>query len=784
MDIPILNMRSQARQGHQPTREEPSYEQPSIGELQSAFGESVALVLACDAGTAPLKVEFLNPDKEAVVCQETANGEDIARPRPLQLYEGIELVVRAVQLALSCRFKRIAVLATRDNELDARITAVLEANGLADQTTLLAYNAQLDREKSMQAGGFDLYDITMEQLHQARELMETEQAERVALLSCDQVQITPAHLLRLSCELDAHPEADLAAAWIMWLRRTPYLLSRKLLLECGNASWSTPGDTPGLRPLPALRCRDVVFGEERLAANSPGNKRAQRFFAHTKISARSAIELAHALASEIDDTQADSSESAPKPDCSAAQERYDALSHTEKAVVDIARMQLKDIHGKLSTGELEAAQRASDWGKRNELDFPLLTSAKNRGTLAYLDSAATSQRCSQALNAQAEFDTHCNANVYRGAYELSMQATNALNDARAALERFINSERRDTILAANASTACNLVAQAWGEPNIAENDLIVVSLAEHHSNLVPWVMLAQKKGARIAYLPVDGSGRYDLDAYAELLELKPKLICLAHISNVLGILNPIAQMAQSARNAGARVMLDATQSAPHVRLDVKQLGCDFVAFSAHKMYGPTGIGALWINPDAFDEMSPAQCGGGAISHVGIDSYYLREKAIQYEVGTPPIAQAVAWRAAIEYLEQLGMDAVEQHSRALTRYLVAGLQDIEGITICGDHNNPDGLTGLVSVMLPGIACFDLGVLCGKLGIAVRSGGHCALPLAASIACTGTARVSFGVHNTIEDVEAFTLAMELGRRLYSPWGDATLTQALNEDDENAR
>lgn len=766
MEPRISTLHPQPRVVHQPTREQPQYQQPSTHELASAFGNSVALVLALNAGTAPLKVEFLDVERESVTCQELdAAGKPVPTPRPLQRYEGEPMVVTAVKLALQAQFKAIAVLATPQEGVAGAIESLLEEAGLAESCAVISYNAEEDRRQSLAAGGFDLYDLTAEQLHQARKLMQDNDADNVMLLGCDQVQLTPAHLMCLAKELYEHPESEFTASWIAWIRRTPYLLPAKLFDKLQDSPATKPGQKPGMRPLPCIDSCDVVFGEEKLAANGAGNSRMTTFFKQNTLSALEAVRLAHALQCEGEPLE-------------QTRSSYDVLSPASKMLVNNAAEITASATSALSSQELEAARKASVWARRNQEDFPILNDRAHKGKLAYMDSAATSQRCERMLQAQADYDAHENANIYRGAYDLSMQATSSMNDARAALERFINADRRTTVFTANASASCNIVAQAWGETNIAEGDLIVIGLAEHHSNLVPWVMLAQRKNARIAYLPIDQNGRYDQEAYAQLLQERPKIVCFAHIGNVLGMLNPAKKMAAQAHAVGARVMLDATQSIPHVKLDVKDLDCDFIAFSAHKMYGPTGIGGLWISPQAFQEMEPAWCGGGAISHVSPTSYYLREQAIQYEVGTPPISQAISWGAAIEYLGQLGMDAVEEHSRALTRYAVAALQGIEGITIFGDHNAPDGQTGLLSVRLPGVACLDLGIVCGKLGVAIRSGGHCALPLAASLGVTGTARASFGVHTTIEDVEAFALGVEVTRRLCSPWHDEQMSAVLNE------
>ena len=407
---------------------------------------------------------------------------------------------------------------------------------------------------------------------------------------------------------------------------------------------------------------------------------------------------------------------------------------------------------------------ADAWAWRNREDFPLLNDRKQKNSLAYLDSAATTQRCFRALQAETTFNEHENANVYRGGYELSKKATDNLDDARKALENFIGAERRQTVYTMNASASCNLVAQSWGDLNVNEGDHIVVALSEHHSDLLPWLLLTRRRNAALDFIPLLPDGRLDLGEYERLLGQHPKLVCVAHVSNVLGIVNPVANMARLAHKAGARFMLDAAQSFPHLPFNVKEIGCDFAAFSAHKMYGPLGIGGLFIGKSAFDEMDPVAIGGGAVSHASVDSYYLRQGAIQYEVGTPPIAQAIGWAGAIEYMEKLGMDRVLEHADAMTPFAVHALHGVKGLTIWGDHTQPDGAGGLVSFSLANVSPAQIGSACGMMGVAIRSGGHCAMPLAASTGMVGTGRASFAVHTTCEDIEALAVAVEMCRRLY--------------------
>jgi len=578
---------------------------------------------------------------------------------------------------------------------------------------------------------------------------------------------------------------------------------------------STP---PNVRPVPRIRTFDHVFGEEQLAAPGSTPAAVQSFLGKCTMSALQAVQLAKYAADHPDEELHSPNQKLalmgpvkPEPlnnaDALLVKTAGEVLraSEVDLAVTggtgvavggaDIAATgkagesdfgMARSVSPQGGEGQVEknAFGVGADWdaqasgssdeqaelawadvfGNRNKRDFPLLNDRKHAGRLVYLDSAATSQRVDVALQAQRDYDVHENANVYRGAYELSAQSTFTFNDARKRLEDFIGAERRSTVYTTNTTGATNLVALAWGERNIGEGDLIVCSLADHHSNALPFLMLAQRKGARIAYIPYDESGRLDQRAYTALLEERPKLVCIAQIGNVFGIEAPVKAMVAAAHDVGARVLVDAAQSFPHLRLNVDELGADWVAMSAHKAYGPMGIGALWISPAAFDEMDPLVGGGGTVSHVGEQSYYLRPKALQYEPGTPPVSQAVGWAAAIGYLDALGMDNVARHSAALTRYAVRGLQRIDGVNVLGDHTRPDGQNGLVSFTVRSVAPAATAAFLGGLDVAIRSGGHCALPLHASLGMIGTGRISIGVHTTRDDIDAALTAIALCREAY--------------------
>ena len=790
------------RSEHQPIRGPVSHPTPSEAELARICGKTIALVLATDFGTTPLKVAFEDEDKKPIVCEKPTDGEE-KTPRPLQRFEGTTATSIAAMRALEARFARVYVLAggtpeerhALEDEVSGDITAARSSNSAPRQADrgveFIPFDANTAYQATLDACGFTLYDIPKGTLDYAtKALRDNPDADSVMLLSCDQVRITPAHLLEICRAFRENPELDMVASWIQWYRRTPMLISRRFLegLDASGLCKPRPGGTD--RPLPRVKMKDVGFGEETLAANAIVPEKLSVFEKGCTLSAREAVQIARKEASDLrpEGTSGDlqslkqscSYESATgtfgscgtrfvkAPESSDASRKQEAeRSAADEELISIARevvARMDAWRARLPQENRKQLDWADSWAWRNREDFPLHNDRKQKSTLAYLDSAATTQRCFRALHAEANFNEHENANVYRGGYELSANATKYLNDARKTLEDFIGADRRQTVYTMNASASCNLVAQSWGDFNVGEGDHIVVALSEHHSDLLPWLLLARRKNATLDFIPLLPDGRLDLREYERLLGAHPKLVCVAHVSNVLGIVNPVTEMARMAHEAGARFMLDAAQSFPHLPFSVKEIGCDFAAFSAHKMYGPLGIGGLYIGKDAFDEMDPVAIGGGTVSHAATDSYYLRQGAIQYEVGTPPIAQAIGWAGAIEYMERLGVDRVLEHAEAMTPFAVHALHGVEGLTVWGDHSKPDGAGGLVSFSLPNVPPTQIGAACGMLGVAIRSGGHCAMPLAASTGMVGTGRASFAVHTTCEDIEALAVAVEICRRLY--------------------
>lgn len=705
-----------AREDHQPWSE-PDRRKLTAEELHDAFGRTVAFVLA------------LGP-----------SGEDDAQG-----------IAHAIAEAWRARVAAVFVLA-RAGQATVASKAVGESASAETATVLLESDPSDAIAITREAGDFELIGIPFGTLAAMRDAATEICPDYDAALVIDarQQRISAEHLFELHEDAREHGEAEIVVSWIQWLRRMPVLIKRKFLDRLESVA---------RRPLRSLPMRDHVFGEERLAEPVRPCGAASAFLEGCTMSALQAVGLARYAEAHPDEEL----HSPNQPRTLLQTADPEPLSEADALLVEAAGKVASE--GSLVGGDEEAELAwADEFGRRNSLDFPILNDRAHEGRLSYLDSAATSQRVMAALQAQRDFDVHENANVYRGAYGLSAQATFTLNDARKVLEDFIGAERREVIFTTNTSAATGLVALAWGERNIGEDDAIVCSLADHHSNTLPFMMLAERKGARLLNVPFDEGGRLDREAFRAALAQRPKLVCLAHIGNVFGIEAPVKELTAEAHDAGARVLLDAAQSFPHVPIDVRELGVDWLACSAHKAYGPMGIGALWASPEAFDEMDPLVGGGGTVSHVSADTYYLRPKALQHEPGTPPVSQAVGWAAAIGYLESLGMENVARHSAALTRYAVRGLERLDGVNVVGDHSRPDGQNGLVSFTVRSVAPADLAAFLGRLDVAIRAGGHCALPLHCALGLIGTGRISIGVHTTKSDIDAALAAIDLCRRAY--------------------
>ncbi|HZP36827.1 MAG TPA: cysteine desulfurase [Methylomirabilota bacterium] len=389
-------------------------------------------------------------------------------------------------------------------------------------------------------------------------------------------------------------------------------------------------------------------------------------------------------------------------------------------------------------------------GERCRPDFPILTRAVNGHPLVYLDSAASSQKPASVIEAIQRYYETSHANVHRSIHTLGEEATERYEAARDAVRAFIGARTREEIVFTRGTTeSLNLVAQAVGR-TLRPGDEIVVSELEHHSNLVPWQMVCRDRGTVLKAIPLLPEGYLDLDAYARLLSPRTRMVAVAHVSNVLGTINPAAQIVEQAHRVGALVCLDGAQAVPHLPVDVTAIGADFYAFSGHKMLGPTGIGVLHGRREVLERLEPAWGGGEMIKEVWIDHAQWNDLPWRFEPGTPPIAGAVGLHAAVEYLGKLGMAQVSAHEQALTAAALDALAPIPGVTLYGPRN-PEMRGAVVAFNVEGLHPHDGAALLDQRGIAVRAGHHCAQPLMKRLRIAGTLRASFSVYNTIQDVQ---------------------------------
>ena len=389
-------------------------------------------------------------------------------------------------------------------------------------------------------------------------------------------------------------------------------------------------------------------------------------------------------------------------------------------------------------------------------DFPILSREVYGRPLVYLDNAATTQKPRAVVEAIAEEYYSVNANVHRGVHFLSQQATTLHEDARERVRAFIGAKSVSEIVFTRGTTeSLNLVATSFGETFLHEGDEVLLTVMEHHSDIVPWQLLRERLGIVIKVVPMNDAGELDLEAYERLFTSRTRLVCVAHVSNVLGTVNPIARMAEVAHAHGAYLLADGAQSVPHFKVDVQALGCDFLTFSGHKIYGPTGIGVLYGREELLEQMRPYQGGGEMISRVTFEKTTYERLPYKFEAGTPDYVGSHALAAAIDYVEKIGMDRITAHERELTQYAMARMADIPGMKLYGTAPDKDAV---VAFNVEGIHPLDLGTLLDRLGIAIRTGHHCAQPLMARCGVEGMARASFALYNTKEEIDAFMAGLE--------------------------
>ncbi|MBI2683915.1 MAG: cysteine desulfurase [Actinobacteria bacterium] len=394
-------------------------------------------------------------------------------------------------------------------------------------------------------------------------------------------------------------------------------------------------------------------------------------------------------------------------------------------------------------------------------DFPILAREVHGKPLVYLDSAATSQKPTRVLDAMDAYYRETNANVHRGVYELAAEATARFEAGRDAIARLVGSPREGVVFTKNASEAINLVAWAWGVRTLKPGDEILVTEMEHHSNIVPWQIVAKITGATLRFAPITGGGELDLDAFGALISERTKMVAVVHASNVLGTINPVAEIGALAKAHGALVLVDGSQSVPHMPVSFDELGCDFLAFTGHKMCGPTGIGVLVGRVAVLDAMEPFLGGGEMIREVTAEGSTWNDLPYKFEAGTPPIAEAVGIGAAADYLMAIGLDHVRAHEREMAAALIDGLASVPDITIYGPMD-PDRRGAAVSFSLPDIHPHDIAQLLDQEGVAVRAGHHCAKPLMRVLGINATARASAYVYNTPDDVDVLVRGLASARR----------------------
>jgi len=397
-------------------------------------------------------------------------------------------------------------------------------------------------------------------------------------------------------------------------------------------------------------------------------------------------------------------------------------------------------------------------------DFPILKRMVHPGVqLVYLDSTASSQKPKVVIEAMNDFNSRSNANIHRGVHTLAEEATAMYENARKKIASFINAKStREIIFTRNASESINLVAQTWGRANLEKGDLVILTEMEHHSNLVPWQMLASEKQLRLEFIPVTSDGLLDQEVYRSLLEQKPAFVAFTHMSNVLGTINPARDMIALAHQAGAVTLIDGAQSVPHFPVDIQDLDADFLAFSAHKMIGPTGIGVLYGKEKLLDEMPPFLGGGDMIKKVYLRSFTPNEIPHKFEAGTPAIAEAIGFGAAVDYLNSVGMDNIADHEFEITSYALERLKEIQGLQVIGPRAELKG--GVVSFSMRHIHPHDVAQILDGDGIAVRAGHHCAMPLHDKYNLPATTRASFYLYNTLEEVDKLILSLHKVKKVF--------------------
>lgn len=394
-------------------------------------------------------------------------------------------------------------------------------------------------------------------------------------------------------------------------------------------------------------------------------------------------------------------------------------------------------------------------------DFPILNEVVNGKPLVYFDNAATTQKPRQVIDALAGYYEHTNANIHRGIHHLAEKATADFEATRRRIQKFMNARLPEEVIFTYGTTdSINLVAQSYGRAFLKAGDEIIISTMEHHSNIVPWQMLCEEKGCVLRIIPINEAGELLMDEYEKMLSEKTKFVSVVHVSNALGTINPVAKIIEKAHAMGAKVLIDGAQATSHIDIDVQALDCDFYAFSLHKLYGPTGMGVLYGKEEILNAMPPYRGGGEMIKEVTFEKTTYNELPYKFEAGTPNIADVVAAKTAIDYVEHLGKDAIADYEQQLLEYATNALQSIEGLRIVGTAKEK---VSVISFLMDGIHHQDIGVLLDQQGIAIRTGHHCTQPLMQRFGIPGTSRASFAVYNTTEEIDRLVAGLEKVKKM---------------------
>ena len=399
---------------------------------------------------------------------------------------------------------------------------------------------------------------------------------------------------------------------------------------------------------------------------------------------------------------------------------------------------------------------------RVRAEFPILAQEVNGRPLVYLDNGATSQKPRPVIDAIRRYYESDNANVHRGLHALSERATSAYEGARDTVRTFLNAaDRREIVFVRGATEGLNLVAQSWARPRLAPDDEIVITTMEHHSNIVPWQLVCRQTGARLRVAPIHDSGELDMEAFADLVNERTKVVAAAHVSNALGTVNPVREIIAIAHDVGAVAVLDGAQAAPHGAVDVRALGCDFYALSSHKCYGPTGMGVLYGRAELFEEAEPYQGGGDMIRTVSFEESTWNDLPYKFEAGTPNIAGGIGLGAAIEFMTGLGLDAIAAHERDVLEYATEAVGEMDGIRLIGTAPEK---AGILSFVVEGVHPHDVGTIVDRHGVAIRAGHHCAMPLMRRYGVPATSRASLALYNTTADIDALVESLHTVKEIF--------------------